>query len=268
MLNVDPAGLSVLMTEAVLTPKANRERMTQIMFETFNVDKFYVLSQDVLALYASGRTTGTSLVCGRDRTWCTPIYEGYAECSAASVAPFGGHSLSAYLRDLCGEIDLDLRCAEELKRKLGAIDMDREGSEAYTLPDGQSVDIERDTLWKCGEAMFCPSLMGLEKAPGIGRLCFDSIMRTSVSIRKDLYGNVVLSGGASQMDGLAQRLEKEVSALAPDSMRIKVIATDEREFASWIGGSILASLSTFKEMWISKDEYPDSGPSIVHRKCM
>ena len=67
--------------------------------------------------------------------------------------------------------------------------------------------------------------------------------------------------------GLSERMQKEIIALAPSSMRVRIIAPPERKYSVWIGGSILASLSTFQQMWISKQEYDESGPSIVHRKC-
>ena len=88
-----------------------------------------------------------------------------------------------------------------------------------------------------------------------------------VDIRKDLYANIVMSGGSTMYEGLAARLEKEMISLAPSTMKIKVVAPPERKYSVWIGGSILASLSTFQQMWISKQEYDESGPSIVHRKC-
>jgi len=68
-------------------------------------------------------------------------------------------------------------------------------------------------------------------------------------------------------DGIADRLTKEMTALAPSTMKVKVVAPPERKYSVWIGGSILASLSTFQQMWISKQEYDESGPGIVHRKC-
>uniref|UniRef100_F1LFI0 Actin-2 n=1 Tax=Ascaris suum TaxID=6253 RepID=F1LFI0_ASCSU len=111
-----------------------------------------------------------------------------------------------------------------------------------------------------------PSFIGMESA-GIHETTYNSIMKCDIDIRKDLYANNVLSGGSTMYPGIADRMQKEITALAPSTMKIKIIAPPERKYSVWIGGSILASLSTFQQMWISKQEYDESGPSIVHRKC-
>uniref|UniRef100_A0A8B9EFP7 Uncharacterized protein n=1 Tax=Anser cygnoides TaxID=8845 RepID=A0A8B9EFP7_ANSCY len=107
---------------------------------------------------------------------------------------------------------------------------------------------------------------GMESA-GIHETTYNSIMKCDIDIRKDLYANNVLSGGTTMYPGIGDRMQKEITALAPSTMKIKMIAPPERKYSVWIGGSILASLSTFQQMWISKDEYEEAGPSIVHRKC-
>ena len=96
---------------------------------------------------------------------------------------------------------------------------------------------------------------------------YNSIMKCDIDTRGDLYFNIILSGGTTMFPGIAERMHKELVALAPSAMRTKIIAPPERKYSVWIGGSILASLSTFQQMWISKEEYDESGPSIVHRKC-
>jgi len=92
-------------------------------------------------------------------------------------------------------------------------------------------------------------------------------MKCDLDIRKDLYANIVLSGGTTMFPGISERMHKEITALAPAAIKVKIVAPPERKYSVWIGGSILASLSTFQSMWISKEEYDESGPSIVHRKC-
>ena len=92
-------------------------------------------------------------------------------------------------------------------------------------------------------------------------------MKCDVDMRKDLYSNIVLSGGSTMFPGIDIRMQKEITNYAPPTMKIKVIAPPNRKYSTWIGGSILASLSSFQQMWISKAEYDESGPPIVHRKC-
>jgi len=114
--------------------------------------------------------------------------------------------------------------------------------------------------------LFQPHLIGKE-AQGIHETTFQSIMKCDVDIRRDLYANVVLSGGTTMFQRIDERMTKELSSLAPSSMKIKVVAPPERKYSVWIGGSILSSLSSFQQMWIAKSEYDSSGPSVVHRKC-
>ena len=98
-------------------------------------------------------------------------------------------------------------------------------------------------------------------------MTYQSIMKCDVDIRRDLYRNTVLSGGSTMFPNIDERLNKEMSALAPASIKVKVVAPPERKYSVWIGGSILSSLSSFQEMWISKDQYDEGGPQIVHRMC-
>merc|ERR1712138_209195 len=116
------------------------------------------------------------------------------------------------------------------------------------------------------ECLFQPSFLGMEQT-GIHETTYDSIMKCDVDIRRDLYANTVLSGGSTMFEGIQERLEKEITNLAPAAVRVKIVAPAERKYSVWIGGSILSSLSTFQEMWITKEEYDESGSAIVHRKC-
>ena len=135
----------------------------------------------------------------------------------------------------------------------------------YELPDGSHLTIGNERF-RAPEALFQPSLLGLD-IDGADETTYKSIMKCDLDIRRDLYGNVVLSGGTTMYSGIAERLTKELTTRAPPSMKVKVVAPPERKFSVWIGGSILSSLSSFQQMWVSKAEYEEAGPSIVHRKC-
>jgi len=86
--------------------------------------------------------------------------------------------------------------------------------------------------------MFQPSFLGMESS-GIHETTYNSIMKCDVDIRKDLYANTVLSGGTTMFPGIADRMQKEIVSLAPQTMKIKIIAPPERKYSVWIGGPSL-----------------------------
>jgi len=281
-LRLDPKEHPVLLTEAPLNPKKNREKMTELMFETFAVPKMYVAIQAVLSLYASGRTTGIVLDSGDGVTHTVPVYEGYALPHAIKRIDLAGRDLTTHMTRLLSErgCGLDNSSGHQIVRDIKektcyvALDYDEEMAKAqssselemtYELPDFNTITVGSERF-RTPEALFQPHLFGKD-LEGIHQLTYDSIMATDIDVRQQLFGSVVLSGGTSMYKGLKERLHKELTTLAPAGSKIKIVAPEERKYSVWIGGSILSSLSTFEQMWVTREAYEESGSQIVHRMC-
>ncbi|KAE8149950.1 actin family [Aspergillus avenaceus] len=281
-LRVLPEEHPLLLADSPVSPKSHREKMTQIMFETFNIPAFHVSIQAVLSLYASGRTAGVVLDAGDGITHAVPIYEGFAVPHAISQVHTAGRDITNYLMRRLAERGYNFlhsagyEIVQDIKEKLCYVSLDYRQElhtteynstidKAYELPDGQVITVGNERF-RAPEVLFQPDLIDHDGG-GIVQSIFTSIQKCETEMRRDLYANMILSGGTTLYPGIADRMHKELSLLAPSSMRVKIIAPPERKYSVWIGGSILSSLSAFENNWIIKKEYDESGPSIVHRKC-
>ena len=287
---------SLMVTEAPLNPKANREQMISVAFDAFRVKSFYVGIQAVLAMFSAGRTTGIVVDSGDGVTHTVPIYETYSVPHAVKKIMLAGRDITDELEKLmteCGwvsESTAQTQIVREIKEKLCYVSMNFAEDMAakdeafkapkdeakikawkekycaeYVLPDGNTLALGTERF-RAPEIMFNPSLHG-KSIPGVQKLVLGSITECDVDTRKALWENVILSGGSTMYNNYPERLEKELKALAPPTIIPRVIAAPDRKYAVFMGAAQLASLSSFQNNWITKEEYEETGPGIIHKKC-
>ena len=274
MLKVDPAKHPVVITVAALYNKASLEKLTQILFESFNVPSAVIATQATLTLIAAGRTTGVVVDSGYAVTQVVPIVEQKVLSQAVGRLLVAGNHLSDFLIKLLPEKGMYCTTADErasvntMKEQLGYVALDVEQAkveaEVFTLPNDRSVTLDTERF-RCPEALFQPALLGQEYH-GIHELLYNSIFNCPLDLQKTLYANIVLTGGTTLFPGLSERLKKELIALAPPGTKIEITASPTRQYAAWRGGSILAASPTLQAVAITKQDYDKKGPSIVHSK--
>ena len=278
-LCVAPEEHPLLLTEPPLNPTANREMLMQIVFETLNCPATYFSLQGVLSVYAAGRCDAIVLDIGEGLTHTLPVVQGYVFSDAIKRKEIAGCDLTGYLMKLLTQGGLSFttsaerEIARDMKEKLCYVadDFDKETvvarssssvEKSYTLPDGKVVVVGEERF-RCPEALFNPLLLERE-SDGIHEFVYNAIQSCDIDVRSGLLSNILLSGGSTMFQGLQERLNKEIEALAPSNALVKVVALPERKYLVWIGGSILASLSSFQPMWMSKVSYDESGPDYIH----
>lgn len=283
-LRVDPEKHPVIVTEAPLNPKKNRERMVEMLFEKFSVPACYVVIQAVMSLYSYGRTAGCVVDSGDGVTHVVPVYEGFTFPHAVQRLDLAGRDLSEYMCKILSdhghimsssserEIVRNMKeeccyvSAEGLEVEMRALqERPADFEKVYTLPDGNEIPLGHERF-KVPEILFDPSICGRE-LKGIHQATYDCVTSCDIDLRRDLLKNIVLSGGTTMFPGIADRLAAEVKALAPSQVDVRVHASAQRRYIVWLGASIVAQLSSFEQSLIWKSEYDELGPVIVHRKC-
>ncbi|XP_051954949.1 uncharacterized protein LOC127624250 [Xyrauchen texanus] len=282
-LGVDSEDHPVLLTEAAMNPMENRQRMVELMFEAFNVPLTFVAMQAVLALYASGRTTGVVLDSGDGVSHSVPVFEGYYLPHAVQRFHLAGADVTLQLQKLLLEQGVCMRTSaeQEIVREIKesccyvALDYDAElrsggtvsSQVHYTLPDGRLISLASERF-RAPEILFMPELIGRDNY-GIHESVFKSILQSDIDLRRSLVGNIVLSGGNTLLSGLPERLQKEMRNMVPANLTecVRVTSPSDRDFSVWCGGAVMANLPAFSSTWISTEEYEEFGPQIVFRKC-
>ncbi|XP_076471335.1 actin-like protein 6A isoform X2 [Babylonia areolata] len=308
----------LLMSEPAWNTKAKREKMTEIMFEKYNIPAFFLCKNSVLSAFANGRSTALILDSGATHTSAVPVYDGYVLTQGIVKSPLAGDFIAREIGQLMEELNIEVvppylisskeavgdKAPPKWKRKenievtksfqsymekdvfqdfaasiLQVSDtpydpsvVDSMPAVHYEFPNGYNQDFGSERFKAC-EGLFDPSIIKEAQGNsmlGVGHVVTTSVGMCDIDIRPSLYGGVIVVGGNSLIQGFTDRLNRDLSNKTPPSMRLKIIAaasSAERRFSSWIGGSILASLGSFQQMWVSKQEYEEGGKGCVERKC-
>lgn len=274
----------ILFTDPLSTPKAVREQLVQMMFETFNISGFYASEQAVLSLYAVGRISGCTVDIGHGKIDIAPVIEGAVQHIASRRFELGGMELTKLLAQELGKsnplVNLNICDVERLKEQYSCCAEDDVAyektqqscqTELHTLPDGQVITIGRER-YTVGEALFQPSILGLE-AHGIIEQLVRSISTVSSENHRQLLENTVLCGGTTSMTGFEERFQREAN-LCSSSVRPSLVKPPEympenlNKYSAWVGGAILAKVVFPQNQHVTKGDYDENGPSVVHKKCL
>lgn len=279
-LNAKMEDHPVLMTEAPLNPRTNRDKIAEIFFETFRAPAMYFTPSSVLSLYASGRTTGVVLDVGDGVTHAVPVYEGFALPHSVTRSDVAGRDVTRQMQLLLRKSGLTFTTTAEadmiksLKEEVcyctptptSDETTEKESKTNYQLPDGQAVSLSSER-YQAPNALFDPFLFGSEE-PGVADVLVSSIMKSDLDLRSKLFSQIVVAGGSTLLPGFGDRLLYEVRSRSPSHTRIRISAPPERLHSAYVGGSILASLATFKSMWVSRAEFEEHGTNVLHRADM
>jgi len=292
-LKINPKDSKILLTEAPMNPKKNREQMVSVMFEKYGFKGVYIGIQAVLVLYAQGLLTGVVVDSGDGVTHIIPVFDGFALPHLTKRLDVAGRDITRHLikllllRGYAFNRTADFDTVRQIKEKLCYVGYNLEMEkrlalettvlvEPYTLPDGRVIRVGAERF-EAPEILFNPSFIGLE-AKGMAEQLFNTIQAADIDTRVEFYQHIVLSGGSSMYPGLPSRLEKELKemylekVLKGDESRLKkfklrIEDPPRRKHMVFLGGAYLAEIMKNKEnFWITKKEYDEQGVACL-KKC-
>ncbi len=276
-MKVVPEEISILITESPLSSKNNRTKLAETLFETFNVERLHIANSSMLGLYSYGKTSGLVVDSGFNVTSTVPVYEGYPLPHASIKMNIGGEDLSkSLLAMIQNSLDGSYKLikgrilADDIKEKLGYLLLNKdEGINdteeyTYTLPDGKSIQLASE-LYKHCDVLFNPGEGNLQS---IKNCVFDSINKCDNEIKADIKENICLTGGTTLLKNFPEKLKNELSD-SSEGGNFNMSFEPERQFSSWIGGSIVSSLDNFQYMWVTKQDYDECGKKLesIDSKC-
>ena len=268
-MKVVPEEISVLITESPAATIENKKKLSEILFETFNVQKIHIANSSMLGLFAYGKTSGLVVDSGFNITSTVPLYEGFPLHHASIKLNYGGEDISKKLLEMIIENIEDPSyqhlkgriLADDIKEKMGYISLGGEDEEemVYTLPDGKDIKLGKE-LHKCNELLFNPG--DNKELKSIDQIVLSSLNKCDPDIKDDIKESICLIGGNTYLKNFGEKLRSNLSD-SNEMSNFNISHNPERQFSAWIGGSLISSLENFQFMWVTKEEFDDNGKTLV-----
>ena len=275
----------VLVSEALLNPYANREKIATSLFDNLGIPAIFFAAQPILSLFSTSSTSGVVLESGEGVTQSCVIYEGYSLPNSFERFDYGGADVSEYLKTLLKKRgykfynSTEFRLVNEIKENSCFclsnnlninINDAKKGLNKnplnYYLPDGTTISIGEERLL-APEILFNLDYIGKEYL-SFTDIIMSSINKVDIQLRQKSYENILLSGGNTAIKGLMDKLTSELKNKAYKNLKINLKTTPKPEFCCWMGGNIISTLEIFKRMWVSKNEWAEKGNKIIHLKTI
>ncbi|XP_006886978.1 PREDICTED: actin-like protein 7B [Elephantulus edwardii] len=278
-MKIAPEEHAVLLSDPPLSPVCHREKYAELLFEAFAIPAMHVTSQSLLSIYSYGKTSGLVVESGHGVSHVVPVSDGDVLPGLTLRADYAGADLTAYLMQLLNEAghkftEDHLHIIEHIKKKCcysallpeEELQLPQEEQRVdYELPDGKLISIGQERF-RCSEMLFRPSLVGCGQ-PGLPALTAACLSQCQeAGFREEMAANVLLCGGCTMLDGFPERFQRDLNLLCPGD-NLTVSAAPERKTSVWTGGSILASLQAFQQLWVSKEEFLERGSAAIYSKC-
>ena len=275
----------VLITEPLLNPNVNREKISYSLFDNLGVPALFFASQPILSLFSTSKTSGTVLESGEGVTQSCVVYEGYSIPCTYERYNYGGGDVTEYLKNLLKKRGYHFYNSTEfrlvndikenscfcygnnIKNEIG--DAKKSANKNlinYYLPDGSSISIGDERIL-APEILFNPEYIGKEYL-SFPEMIISSVNKVDIQLKQKSYENILLSGGNTCFNGLYEQLHTELKNKLIKNMKINLNKTDKPEFSCWIGGNIISTLEIFKKMWVTRNEWIEKGSKVIHVKTI
>nr|XP_033780579.1 actin-like [Geotrypetes seraphini] len=277
-LRTFPEDHAVLVTDSPSCPTTNREMMAEVFFEAFDVPALRVAHTALLSLCSYGLISGLVVEAGAGVCHTAPVYDGEVIRKATYRLDIAGKVLTKYLKQLLTDghsllSSLKRKTVTGIKEELCYISLDfnkeihekdHQREKDFHLLDGQQITLDQERFL-CPEPMFKPKML-LDDSSGLHSLAFSSILKAPETFRSKTLYRVALSGGSTMFPCFPERIRNELVSLAPEDYHFQVMASPRRINSTWLGGSILASLSSLQGTMMTREDYNEHGAGYVHQK--